>query len=218
MSLRAICRLLFRVLGRVQVSGWHHVPRGQAYVVVINHISLFDPPLAAGFWPEALEILGASDVAERPGQGLVFKLYGVIPIHRGEYDREAVRAAAAVLASGRPLLMAPEGGRSHIPAMRRAKPGIAFLIDQACVPVVPCGLVGTTGDFWRRAKSGERPKLEVRIGRPVTLPVISGAGTARREARQHNADLVMRHLAGLLPEAYRGAYAASAILPDSTSA
>jgi hypothetical protein len=32
--------------------------------------------------------------------------------------------------------------------------------------------------------------------------------------RQENADLVMRHLAGLLPEAYRGVYAGTAITSD----
>ena len=76
------------------------------------------------------------------------------------------------------------------------------------------GLVGTTEDFWQRAKRGERPTLEMRIGKPITLPEITAKGNERHEARQHNADLVMRHLAGLLPEAYRGVYAESAILPS----
>jgi hypothetical protein len=53
----------------------------------------------------------------------------------------------------------------------------------------------------------------MRIGKPITLPPITEKGPARREARQRNADLVMQHLAGLLPEEYRGVYAETAIVP-----
>jgi len=185
--------------------------------VAMNHISIFDPPLIASFWPEVLEIVGASDVFAKPGQGQILKLYGVIPVHRGEYDRALVRRVISAIEAGYPLLIAPEGGRSHVTAMQRAYPGIAYIVEETGVPVVPVGLVGTTDDFWQRAKLGEKPHLEVRIGLPITLPPITEKGAARREARQRNADLVMQHLAGLLPEDYRGIYADSAIIPAETN-
>ncbi len=119
----------------------------------------------------------------------------------------------AAIKSGFPLLIAPEGGRSHVPAMRRAMPGIAYIIEQTGVPVIPAALVGTTEDFWQRARRGEKPALEIRIGRPITLPQITAKGTEKHEARQKNADLVMSYLAGLLPEEYRGEYARSVIFP-----
>jgi 1-acyl-sn-glycerol-3-phosphate acyltransferase len=123
----------------------------------------------------------------------------------------------AVIKAGYPLLIAPEGGRSHVTAMRRAYPGIAYIVEKTGVPVVPVGLVGTTDDFWQRAKRGERPLLEMRIGKPVTLPPVTEKGAARREALQNNADLVMQHIAALLPEDYRGVYADSVITPTETS-
>jgi len=215
-ALKAVFRLIFHILGRVEVKGKETIPYGKPYVVAINHISLFDPPLAAAFWPEVLEIMGASDVFARSGQGQLLRLYGVIPVHRGEYDRTLLKRVVSVIKAGYPLLIAPEGGRSHITAMRRAYPGIAYIIEETGVPVVPVGLVGTTDDFWQRAKRGEKPHLEVRIGLPITLPPITEKGAARREARQHNADMVMQHLAGLLPEDYRGVYADSAIVPAET--
>jgi 1-acyl-sn-glycerol-3-phosphate acyltransferase len=140
----------------------------------------------------------------------------VTPVHRGEYDRALLDWVVRVIKSGRPLLIAPEGGRSHVPAMQRARPGIGYIIEATCVPVVPVGLVGTTDDYWQRARRGDRPLLEMRIGKPFHLPLIEGAlrGAARREARQRNSDLVMSHLAGLLPEEYRGVYAESAIAPS----
>jgi 1-acyl-sn-glycerol-3-phosphate acyltransferase len=210
---KAVFRGIFHVLGRVKVIGREHIPYGKPYVVAMNHVSIFDPPLVGAFWPEALEIIGAADVFDKPGQGQVLKIYGVIPVHRGDYDRALLTKIVRIIKAGYPLLIAPEGGRSHVPAMRRAKTGIAYMVEQTGVPVMPVGLVGTTEDFWQRAKRGERPQLEMRIGKPITLPEITVKGNERHEARQANSDLVMRHLAGLLPEEYRGVYAESAILP-----
>ena len=212
--LKTVFRGIFRVLGRVKISGKENIPYRKRYVVAMNHVSIFDPPLAAAFWPEQLEIIGAADVFEKPGQGQILKAYGVIPVHRGDYDRTLFNKIISVIKAGYPLLIAPEGGRSHNPAMRRAMPGIAYIVEQTHVPVVPAALVGTTEDFWQRAKRGERPPLEIRIGRPIILPDITAKGNEKHEARQNNADLVMRHLAGLLPEEYRGVYAGSVIFPS----
>ena len=212
--LRAAFRTIFHILGRVKVTGRENVPLGTPYVVAMNHVSIFDPPLAASFWPEVLEIIGAVDVFHKPGQGQLLKLYGVKPVHRGDYDRALMEWILRVIRAGKPLLIAPEGGRSHVTAMKRAKPGIAYIVEQTRVPVIPVGLVGTTDDFWQRARRGEKPPLEMRVGKPFHLPLIEMKGKERHEARQRNADLVMSHLAGLLPEEYRGVYAESAIAPS----
>jgi len=211
--LRVVFRGIFHVLADIKITGKENVPYGGPYVTAMNHVSLFDPPFAAAFWPEILEIIGAADVFEKPGQGQLLRAYGVIPVHRGDYDRSLFNRIISILEAGYPLLIAPEGGRSHVTAMRRALPGIAYIIEKAKVPVVPMGIVGTTEDFWHRATHGNRPSLEMNIGKPITLPEITVKGKARQEARQENADLVMNHLAGLLPEEYRGVYADSAILP-----
>jgi 1-acyl-sn-glycerol-3-phosphate acyltransferase len=193
--------------------GRENIPYRQPYIVAMNHVSIFDPPFVAAFWPEELEIIGAIDVFGKPGQGQLLRLYGVIPVHRGDYDRPLLTKIIAIVKSGRPLLIAPEGARSHDTAMRRAKPGIAYVAEKTSAPVLPVGLVGTTEDFWQRAWRGEKPPLEMRIGKPITLPAITTKGTEKHVARQRNADLVMSYLAGLLPEEYRGAYAESAISP-----
>ena len=214
--IKGVFRLIFHILGRVKVTGKENIPYGKPYVVAMNHISIFDPPLVGSFWPEHLEIVGASDVFEKPGQGQILKIYGVIPVHRGEYDRALMQRVIAAINSGYPLLIAPEGGCSHVTAMRPAQPGVAYIVEKTNVPVIPVGIVGTTDDFWQRAKRGERPQLEMRIGKPIDLPRITEKGAARREARQRNADLVLRYVAGLLPKDYRGVYADSAITPTKT--
>ena len=208
---KLLFRGLFRALARVKILGKENIPYGKPYIVAINHVSIFDPPFVAAFWPEQLEIIGAIDVFSRPGQGELLRLYGVIPVHRGDYDRTLLTKMIAILKSGIPLLIAPEGTRSHEPGMRPAKPGIAYLIEKTNVPVLPVGLVGTTEDFWQRARRGQRPGLEMRIGKPILFPATTIPGIEKHIVRQKNADAVMSYLAGLLPEEYRGVYAESAI-------
>jgi 1-acyl-sn-glycerol-3-phosphate acyltransferase len=209
--LKIVFRSIFHALARIQITGKENIPYGRPYVAAMNHVSIFDPPFVAAFWPEQLEIIGAIDVFSKPGQGQLLRLYGVIPVHRGDYDRSLFTRLISILKSGRPLLIAPEGARSHDPAMRRAMPGISYLVEKTGVSVLPVGLVGTTKDFWQRARRGERPLLEMHIGKPIMLPAISAQGAEKHALRQRNADLVMSYLAGLLPEEYRGVYAESAI-------
>lgn len=211
--LKAVIRGIFHVLGRVKITGKENIPYGTPYVAAMNHVSIFDPPFVGAFWPENMEIIGASDVFEKPGQGQLLRAYGVIPVHRGDYDRSLFAKIVSVIEAGYPLLIAPEGGRSHVTAMRRAKPGIAYIVEKTRVPVLPVGIVGTTEDYFKRAMRREKPPLEMRIGKPIILPEITVKGKDKHEARQENSDLVMHHLAGLLPEEYRGVYADTAILP-----
>jgi 1-acyl-sn-glycerol-3-phosphate acyltransferase len=207
----AVFRGLFHAMANIKITGKENIPYGRPYLVAMNHVSIFDPPLGGSFWPEQLEVIGASEVFDRPGQGFVAKFYGVIPVYRGDYDRTLLTRIISVIKAGYPLLIAPEGARSHVTAMRRAMPGVAYIVEQTKVPVVPLGLVGTTEDLWHRATHGDRPSLEMHIGKPITLPENTAKGKEKHEARQANADLVMRYVAGLLPEDYRGVYADSFI-------
>jgi len=204
--LKSVLRAIFRLLAPVEIIGKENIPYRQPYVAAMNHVSLFDPPFMLSFWPEMLESMGAIDIWHRPGQNILVRLYGGIPVHRGEYDRQLLDTVLAVLRTGHPLLIAPEGGRSHEPGMTRAKPGVAYIVEETGAMVVPVGIVGTTDDFWKKASKGRRPRLTMRIGKPFSLPPVEGKGAARREARQRNADLVMKRIAALLPEEYRGFY------------
>lgn len=207
--LRPVFRSLFHLLAKIELEGLENIPCGSAYVAAFNHVSTFDPPFLITFWPENIEALGASDIWKRTGfgQNLLVRLFGGIPVHRGEYDRQALERVLKVLRSGFPLVISPEGGRTRSPGMRRARPGLAYIIEEAGVPVVPVAITGTTSDFFARAVRGARPTLTLRVGKPIRLPPVQGKGEARRQSRQQNVDLVMRTIAGLLPEDYRGIYA-----------
>jgi len=216
-TIRPVFRGIFHLLSSVRIFGLENVPATGGYLIAVNHISIFEPPFLIAFWPVSPEAVGAVDIWHKRGQATLARLYGGIQVHRGEYDRQLVDKMVEVLESGRPLLIAPEGGRSHVPGLRPGLPGVAYVVDKVRVPVIPVGIVGTTEDFFSRALHGRRNMLEMHIGAPVWLPPIEGRGEGRRAALQHNVDLIMYHIAALLPQEYRGVYAGDEQLPRETT-
>lgn len=204
---RPIFRMIFHLISEVRITGAENIPEQGPYVIAINHISIIEPPFVIAFWPVAPEAVGAKEIWERKGQSLLARFYGGIQVHRGEFDRQLIDSMLQVIKSGRPLLIAPEGGRSHSPGMRPALPGVAYLVDKAEVPVLPVGIIGSTDDFLHQALKLKRPILEMRVGQLAMMPPIEGRGEDRRKALKNNADLIMYKVAELLPPTYQGVYA-----------
>lgn len=203
---RPIFRLIFHLISDVRIVGAANIPNSGPYIIAINHISIIEPPFLIAFWPVAPEAVGAADIWERKGQSWLARFYGGIQVHRGQFDRRLIKSMLQVLNAGRPLLIAPEGGRSHNPGMRRALPGVAYIVDKSNAPVLPVGIVGSTDDFLQQAFRLKRPTLEMRIGKTFTFSNVDGKGEQRRIALKKNADLIMYQLAELLPPSYQGVY------------
>jgi 1-acyl-sn-glycerol-3-phosphate acyltransferase len=204
---RPIFRLIFHLISDVHIIGLENIPKNGSYIIAINHISIIEPPLVIAFWPKAPEAVGAREIWERKGQASLARFYGGIQVHRGEYDRQVIESMIQVIQAGHPLLIAPEGGRSHSPGLRPALPGVAYVVDKSEAPVLPVGIIGSTDDFLHKALRLRRPVLEMRIGEAITLPKIEGRGEHRRESLKRNADTIMYKIAELLPSGYRGVYA-----------
>jgi len=209
-TLRPVFRGIFRAFYRVRLEGLEHIPSHGPYVVIYNHVSIVDPPFILSFWPtHRIETVAAVEVFQRGGgQNVLTWLYGALPIYRGKPDRGQLERLIEVLRSGWPLLLAPEGTRSHVPGMRQGWTGLAYVLDQVgAIPVVPVGVVGSTDAALQAALRGKRPRLEMRVGRPFTLPPLRAWSGPRKRARRLNTDLMMYRLAALLPPEYRGVYA-----------
>lgn len=59
--IRPVFKIIFKVISRVEVQGFENIP-DDPYIMVFNHVSLFEAPLIVAFWPTFPEILGASEV------------------------------------------------------------------------------------------------------------------------------------------------------------
>ncbi len=204
--LRLIFRGLFHLLGKVELYGMDKIPRHNKYVLAFNHVSLVEIPFIGAFWPTIVEIIGATVVWGRPGVAIVARLWEGIQVNRTEFDRDVFRKVEMVIDAGFPLMISPEGTRSHTPGLGRGKPGVAYIIDKTELPVLPVAVVGNTIDFLRQGFRGKRPTIQMFVGDLIHLPPLAGRGAERRNMRQYNTDIIMARIAEMLPESYQGVY------------
>lgn len=215
--LRVIAIILTRLTTRTKLIGAENIPPDPPYLLVTNHLSAFDIPVLSSAIPHAVRALAAIEHRSNPLFAPVLAASGAIWVRRGEFDRQALRESLAVLRRGEVLGVAPEGTRaneSH--ALQEAKAGAAYVATRADVPIVPVGIAGT-----EKIKSSllrlRRAPVQVAIGEPFRLPE---SGHVRSERLQDYTDLIMRRIAELLPERYRGVYAEETSdvrsLPEST--
>ena len=201
-----IFRFLMVTLCNVKINGLENVPPYGPYFITFNHVDTLDAPLMAVFWPYPAEGLTAAENFSHPVIGTLATMYGAIPLKRKEYDRDALEKGLAVIKSGSPLMVAPEGTRRRQPGMQAAKPGIAFLAMKTKVPIVPVGITGTENwiPAWKRLR---RPLITMTIGPAFSLPEDPVSRDNRRDKLDEYTTLIMKRVAELLPVEYRGVYA-----------
>ena len=209
-SLRGVLRLS----ARCEVSGRANIPAGGPLLVVFNHLAHLDGPLILATMPFEVEAIGLSDLYQVPITGQLLRLYGIIPVHRDQYDREVLRRALQVLAEGKALALAPEARQSPTGSLERGRHGAAYLALRSEAPILPIGITGTETIYaaWRRL---QRPRLTVNIGVPFHLPGPLARGTERHAQLQSGRDEIMSRIATLLPPSYRGVYACREEQPPS---
>lgn len=204
--LLGILRALLRLAARCEVSGRANIPAGGPLLVVFNHLAHLDGPLILAVMPFEVEAIGLSDLYRVPITGQLLRLYGIIPVHRDQYDREVLRRALNVLAEGRVLALAPEARQSPTHTLERGRTGAAYLALRTGAPLLPVGITGTETIYaaWRQLR---RPRLTVNIGAPFYLTGPLARGAQRRAQLDAGRDEIMRRIAALLPLQYRGVYA-----------
>jgi 1-acyl-sn-glycerol-3-phosphate acyltransferase len=201
--LRRLARLVARLVARVECAGLENIPESPPYIVVTNHLSVYDVLVLGAIFPDTIRPFAAAKHRSNPLYRFILEAAGVVWVRRGEVDRSALRAALAVLGRGEGLGMAPEGTRARREyVLQRGKVGAAYLATRADVPVVPVGLAGVER-VKRNLPRLRRTAVWVNVGEPMALPECGRVGRARLE---EYTDEIMRRVASLLPESYRGVY------------
>lgn len=201
---QAACRLLLKVVARVQVQGIDRFPAQGPALIVTNHLGDADIPLGLGSMPIAPEVLAKTELRDIPILGWLMNAYGVIWLHRGRPDRRAISMALRALAEGRFLVIAPEGRESLTGALEAGMSGAAFLAIHSEAPIVPVTFTGTENwSVLHHLQHLQRLSFSLTIGPTFHLPRI----TNTRQAIHQGTEMIMRRLADQLPLNYQGIYA-----------
>jgi 1-acyl-sn-glycerol-3-phosphate acyltransferase len=192
--LRPFGQVLFRSAFRLTVDGAHHVPRDGAVLLAGNHTGFLDGPLVWAFSPRPATFLAKSELFVGPLARALGWL-GQVPVHRGRPDRTALRTALAVLDSGQPMGVFPEGTRGA-GTLEEVSDGLAWLALRSQVPVVPIAVLGTAEAMPKGGRPRLRAPVRLVFGPPVTLTT-TGDPRVRRTVRAAAEELRLALLAHL---------------------
>ena len=200
--LKQLAGIAFSILCDLEIQGEENLPAKGPLLVIANHFSFIDPVAVLRTLPFPIEFVGGAVFPHAPTiVKAIPSWWGYYPVFRGTGSRFALRAAEEILSQDGVLGIMPEGG-AWAEVLRPARPGAAFLASQTGAKVLPLGIYGLNDIF--PIKLGKRPKAVVNIGQPVGPFKVTGKGRERRKQLDEIGLELMKSIAALIPDHYRG--------------
>jgi 1-acyl-sn-glycerol-3-phosphate acyltransferase len=207
-----VCRLLFRP----SISGAENIPESGPAILVSNHISTGDTFLLPAMikrrltFPAKAELFHGRSVTGRLLTWFL-KSVGQLPMDRsgGRASATSMDGVLGVLRRGDLLGIYPEGTRSPDGRLYKGKTGVARLVLQAGVPVVPVGMIDTQWVPSRFFKIPIMRRPKIRIGKPMDFGAYAKAGNDRDVLRWIT-DEIMNAVMELSGQEYVDVYATRA--------
>lgn len=155
---------------QLSVSGREHLGRGETFVVMSNHQSHFDVPVAYASIPGRLRMVGKTELFRIPVFGRAMRVAGFVEVNRGDRAQavSALDGARAALGAGTNIWIAPEGTRSESGALGPFKKGGFHLALGAGARIVPVSIDGTRDVLPAHSRAVKRGQaVRVVIGEPI---------------------------------------------------
>jgi 1-acyl-sn-glycerol-3-phosphate acyltransferase len=200
---------------RPWVIGRDNIPKHGAVIFAGNHLSFIDSVFLPLVLDRRIYFLAKSDYWHMKGfKGFVSKTFfkgtGMLPIDRsgGKASEASLNTGLAALARGEQLGIYPEGTRSPDGRMYRGRTGVARMILEAGVPVVPIVMIDTEKIMPAGTRIPKVRRVGIIFGEPLDFSRFHGLEGDRFVLRSIT-DEIMYELNRLSGQEYVDVYASS---------
>lgn len=140
----------------LEVTGIEHVDRSRSHVVVANHLSVLDIMVCFLAVPLPIRFLAKKELFSVPLLAPAMRSIGIVEVDRtarSAIHEKVNRQAQELVATGRSLIIYPEGTRSRNGVLRPFKKGAFTMAIAGGIPVLPVTIIGTyeawpSGKLW----------------------------------------------------------------------
>ncbi|WP_111719726.1 1-acyl-sn-glycerol-3-phosphate acyltransferase [Homoserinimonas sp. OAct 916] len=206
---------LLKGVFRPWVIGQKNIPRTGGVILASNHLSVIDSIILPLVLDRKVSFLAKSEYFTTKGlKGWLTKTFlsatGMLPIDRsgGKASEASLNTGLRVLADGQVLGIYPEGTRSPDGKLYRGRTGVARMILEAGVPVVPVAMIDTEKVMPIGTKVPKIRRIGIIIGEPLDFSRFAGMEGDRFILRSIT-DEIMYELASLSEQEYSDVYATS---------
>ena len=162
--LKLIFTILFKMLYRVEVSGYENIPKNGKFILCSNHLSYVDPLIIVGYFSRHVYFMGKKEVFNIRVLGEIISFLNAFPVDRNSIDRKAIKNSCEILNSGEVLCMFPEGTRSTEGVIRDGHKGVGLISILSSSPILPMALSGTNKIIQKPRKRIFFPKVKIIYG------------------------------------------------------
>ena len=200
---------------RPWVKGSKNVPNAGGAILASNHLSFSDSIFLPLKVKRPVTFLAKSDYFTGKGvKGALirwfFKATGQLPIDRsgGKASEDSLNTGLGVLERGLLLGIYPEGTRSPDAKLYRGRTGIARMVLEAKVPVIPVAMIDTEKVQPIGSKYPKIRRVGVVIGEPMDFTRFAGMEGDRAVLRAVT-DLIVYNIMQLSNQEYEDVYAST---------
>lgn len=190
-------------LWKIKVEGMENLDKDTTYVIVPNHMSMFDIPLVAQM-PIVFRYVTKQEIRQIPFFGLVTKLRGDIAIDRGGLasTKKMLYKCKDLLAKGISIVIFAEGTRSKSGRVEEFKEGAFISARVAKVAVLPVVIDGTWSIINHRGFGLKMPsRLTMKILEPIAASEVASLNIDQLKNRVHS--LIVEEHKRMNPEIYK---------------
>ena len=206
---------ILNILFRPWIRGAEHVPKRGGAILASNHLSFVDSIFLPLKLKRQVTFLAKSDYFTGKGvKGALirwfFKATGQLPIDRsgGKASEDSLNTGLGVLERELLLGIYPEGTRSPDATLYRGRTGIARMVLEAKVPVIPVAMIDTEKVMPIGQKYPNIQRVGVVLGEPLDFSRFAGMEGERAVLRSVTDQIVYR-IMRLSGQRYQDVYAST---------
>jgi 1-acyl-sn-glycerol-3-phosphate acyltransferase len=206
---------IVKTVFRPWISGVENIPRTGGVILASNHLSFVDSVFLPLMVERPIVFLAKSDYFTGRGiKGalvrLFFKSTGMLPIDRsgGKASEASLNTGLRVLAGGQVLGIYPEGTRSPDGKLYRGRTGVARMVLEGRVPVVPVAMIDTEKVMATGTKMPKVHRVGIIVGEPLDFSRFEGMEGDRFILRSIT-DEIMYEISRISGQEYSDVYASS---------
>ena len=206
---------ILKTVFRPWVTGVENIPRTGGVILASNHLSFIDSVFLPLVMDRRIFFLAKSDYFTGRGvKGFISRAFfngtGMLPIDRsgGKASEASLNTGLRVLAQGEVLGIYPEGTRSPDGKLYRGRTGVARMILEGHVPVVPVAMIDTEKVMPIGTKMPKVRRIGIVFGEPLDFTRFEGMESDRFILRSIT-DEIMYELNRISGQEYVDVYASS---------
>ena len=206
---------LLRLLFQPRIEGLDNIPNSGGALLASNHLSVSDSFFMPLMVPRRVTFPAKREYFTGTGiKGLLqrwfFSGVGQVPIDRSSASaaQAALDTCVRLLRSGHLVGIYPEGTRSPDGRLYKGKTGIARMVLEAKVPVIPVAMFGTDRANPIGSRIWRPYPVRIKVGKPLDFSRYEGLGGDRFIERAIT-DEIMYALMELSGQEYVDVYAAT---------